>query len=894
MKITKPLVFMMILILVSSSGCILETNGEHVADADGDGVEDEYDECPDTPGDPSNNGCPSETTTLPPSTTILDTDGDGVEDEYDECPDTPGDPSNNGCPQETTIPSDDLPPVPFITSPSNSWVLHGNSWNITAVSEEEIRLVAVDLNLAGDIVSTVFEYSSSGEQWTLIGEDDDPSFEGEWFGEEGDVRNGEGLGGWNAWWDLSGLPEGQYYLRATMRDEAGQEGSYISEIYYDPTPPVPEILAPAFGGMVAGMIQFVAATLDDDISYYELELFNGSGNTVSQRNIGDQSQYDVGPNADGSNTLDGKNNFCGPTSVANGLWRLADKNSDLKKFGGKELSLEDMAKLLAKKMAPTVPGDDANKTKGLEEVQKKGVTPEQLQRGVQDYLTEIGLGCENDEGYTVRIISNPTWEDYLRELKSGQCVIVFIIPKGKTSGGHFVTGKSGNNQANSDNSHTFGVTDPQNAWNATDKSGTWKNGNEVSYDGKDQYVHSLIIICPKSSTDIPQDTFVSIDPAGSNNIDYSSSGGWTVGYNTREVHDGFFLFRASMVDGQGNTGTDLVSIYVNNDLPAPMIVYPIEDDIVNGTVAIGAVDALGSEDISTTAFEFQDGGGWQAITIDEDGSDGWGAEWDTTNVPDGTYLLKATMTDYGGGGGVDWVEVRVINGLDDTDPIVEITSPENNVEVSTPHIDVIFFASDYGSGISRIDYTLEWLGGSMNDSGYYDPSSTYVSITLEIFSLREGWNRVTVGAEDAAGNYGSASVDIYYVPAGDATPPVTTKEVGQPNADDGFEITPYTPIWLHATDEQSGVAHIYYEIAWDNDGDGVWDEIFQEMVLADTVEIHTQDWGILHGTIELRWYAVDNAENMEQTHYQQHNVAAEVDGQFEYNGHLLLFPFFIL
>lgn len=63
-------------------------------DRDGDGIVDADDACPDTPGeasdDPEQHGCPP------------DRDGDGVIDDEDACPDTPGirtdDPDTNGCP----------------------------------------------------------------------------------------------------------------------------------------------------------------------------------------------------------------------------------------------------------------------------------------------------------------------------------------------------------------------------------------------------------------------------------------------------------------------------------------------------------------------------------------------------------------------------------------------------------------------------------------------------------------------------------------------------------------------------------------------------------------------------------------------------------------------------
>ena len=57
------------------------------SDRDGDGVIDDDDRCPDTPGVIENRGCPDG-----------DRDGDGVVDRLDNCPDTPGTPENFGCP----------------------------------------------------------------------------------------------------------------------------------------------------------------------------------------------------------------------------------------------------------------------------------------------------------------------------------------------------------------------------------------------------------------------------------------------------------------------------------------------------------------------------------------------------------------------------------------------------------------------------------------------------------------------------------------------------------------------------------------------------------------------------------------------------------------------------
>jgi OmpA-OmpF porin, OOP family len=75
-------------------------------DRDGDGVVDDKDACPDTPGiktdNPETNGCPPPPVEPPPPPDP-DRDKDGILNEVDACPDTPGEPSpdpkRNGCPK---------------------------------------------------------------------------------------------------------------------------------------------------------------------------------------------------------------------------------------------------------------------------------------------------------------------------------------------------------------------------------------------------------------------------------------------------------------------------------------------------------------------------------------------------------------------------------------------------------------------------------------------------------------------------------------------------------------------------------------------------------------------------------------------------------------------------
>ena len=73
-------------------------------DKDNDGVLNEFDKCPEQPGEISNNGCPIKD----------DTDKDGVYDDEDSCPNEKGDRSCDGCPCPPPIvePDDDRDRIP--------------------------------------------------------------------------------------------------------------------------------------------------------------------------------------------------------------------------------------------------------------------------------------------------------------------------------------------------------------------------------------------------------------------------------------------------------------------------------------------------------------------------------------------------------------------------------------------------------------------------------------------------------------------------------------------------------------------------------------------------------------------------------------------------------------
>jgi len=207
---------------------------------------------------------------------------------------------------------------------------------------------------------------------------------------------------------------------------------------------------------------------------------------------------------------------------------------------------------------------------------------------------------------------------------------------------------------------------------------------------------------------------------------------------------------------------------------------------------------------------------------------------------------------------------------DETPPTIIITDPPNGMEFDENNITVSGIATD-DIGIVEFGYSIRWRDGKNDHSLEIDNLTSY-EFEIE-FELYPDWNEITIYARDAAGNEGIDSITVYWYPSEDTNPPVTTEEVGQPSSEGGYQVTPGTPIWLNATDDMSGVNYIYYEVWWDSDGDGVIEtKMGEETAYTSNVEFCFADYEIYTEVAELRFYAVDNAGNIEEMKIKQHLV----------------------
>jgi hypothetical protein len=111
-----------------------------------------------------------------------------------------------------------------------------------------------------------------------------------------------------------------------------------------------------------------------------------------------------------------------------------------------------------------------------------------------------------------------------------------------------------------------------------------------------------------------------------------------------------------------NETAKCISVEMDNMPPAPMIVGPLQDEVISGTVLVNVTETTNATDIrNCTLYYSTDSAIWNYIGTDANGLDGWNVTWDTTLVSNGNYWLKAEMADNLGNTASSMISVNVQN-----------------------------------------------------------------------------------------------------------------------------------------------------------------------------------------------------------------------------------------
>jgi len=492
----------------------------------------------------------------------------------------------------------DLQPIPYFTSPSNDEFMATLEPDIVKVFESNVELRVVDLTDEDDITHAVFDFTVDGIDWLPIGEDHNNGFEGIQFNGDGGQASTNGWGGtgWNILWQTDGLEEGYYLLRATLFDQLGQEGTAEIMVHFDPTPPFLTLdsepaITEGILGPLQNLVYFNSTTLDEDPAFFSLDYINASRPLINQEGLGDADQENVGtPNTQGTpQTDDDVNNFCGPTSAANALWRLGQNDPALlgKPGGGQFNNATEMAEEL---------GNDT-KTDPV-----NGTATDDMTDGLREYLKKRNL----DGNYTVKPHipkvggRGPWWSDVGHALRQGEAVIMLKVKPGKdgTVGtaddvGHYETGKDAHPYPGGGGE--VSVRDPK---GPTDKSGRVKvvpknngfegiwfdeDGDGEEDDGEVWYLLAFWEISPNNdyTWGLQKVEYV---PLGE---DVVPSDGFSIPVETTQINDGFYLLRGRMYDATGNVGMNRTTIYINNYSPNPVVLeVPSLEEVTFSSVTL--------------------------------------------------------------------------------------------------------------------------------------------------------------------------------------------------------------------------------------------------------------------------------------------------------------------
>jgi len=200
----------------------------------------------------------------------------------------------------------------------------------------------------------------------------------------------------------------------------------------------------------------------------------------------------------------------------------------------------------------------------------------------------------------------------------------------------------------------------------------------------------------------------------------------------------------------------------------------------------------------------------QQINNEKESSYGSITTYDTTDLTlkvktiDENHKVLATQTPSN----------KEIQKLNQFQPTVVITNPDDGAEVTNPYIIIEGYAAD-DIGMNYWQWTWVWTGGSQSGDEFID-TTAYYEFSLDIGPLVVGANTITITFFNTLEQTGSDDVTVYYV-VDDSDPP----EVVITYPEDGAEFDePDLTVTGHANDHGgSGVVKIFWTHTWDGGSD---------------------------------------------------------------------------
>ena len=227
-----------------------------------------------------------------------------------------------------------------------------------------------------------------------------------------------------------------------------------------------------------------------------------------------------------------------------------------------------------------------------------------------------------------------------------------------------------------------------------------------------------------------------------------------VGVDTTAAPDGLYEVQALVEDNAGFTTTSATAtIRIDNTAPATATLTDPGTPMTGTETLSGSATDAGSGIASwTVQYKPSAGSTWTDACADAASPFG-SCGWDTTDVVDGLYDLRAVATDAAGNQRTSTTVTS--RRVDNTAPAVTLTAPAGATLTGT--VSLTATASDAGSGVASVAFERSPAGANTWVSACNDSATPY-TCSLNTAAVGDGSYDLRARATDTAGNQTTTAV----------------------------------------------------------------------------------------------------------------------------------------
>ena len=211
--------------------------------------------------------------------------------------------------------------------------------------------------------------------------------------------------------------------------------------------------------------------------------------------------------------------------------------------------------------------------------------------------------------------------------------------------------------------------------------------------------------------------------------------GWLASWNTTTVPDGSYTLLSDASGPGGSAVSSGISITVDNGKPTTSILIPSTEATLSGTAATLDASASNASSVEFLLFGGTYGFSGHLVATASATTFGWLASWNTTTVPDGSYVLVSEAFNSAGSTFSSGVSITIKNGM--TPNIVTHTTsiliPTTGATLSGTAATLDASASN----ASSVEFLL--FGGTYGLSGHLVATASATT-----FGWLASWNTTTV------------------------------------------------------------------------------------------------------------------------------------------------------